>query len=72
VNAIKNHGYDLVDTRVLMREARSLNILHFDIADFNLCRGCWQNLSIITTIHLDVAPDFVTGLLASNIAAQNF
>jgi ribonuclease HI len=38
VAAIKNGSHDLADTGVLMREARSLSILHFDSADFVFCR----------------------------------
>jgi hypothetical protein len=41
VNAIKNGGFDLASTGVLIREARSLSILHFDHADFFFYRrGC--------------------------------
>jgi hypothetical protein len=38
VSAIKKGGHDLADTGVLMREARSLGLLHFDICEFSSCR----------------------------------
>jgi hypothetical protein len=37
VSAIKNGSYDLA-VDVLVREAPSLGILHFDLADFLSCR----------------------------------
>jgi hypothetical protein len=38
VSAIKNGGYDLSDIGMLLREACSLSILHFDHAVFVSCR----------------------------------
>jgi hypothetical protein len=81
VAAIKNGAYDLADTGALMREARSLRILHFDSADFVFCRRNCNNAAHCLAKYgyqdnapssrwSDVAPDFVLGLVASDLAVQ--
>jgi hypothetical protein len=81
VNAIKNGGFDLASTGVLIREARSLSILHFDHADFLFCRrGCNKvahslaqygyQASVPSSSWMDDPPEFVIGLIASDIAGQ--
>jgi ribonuclease HI len=83
VNAITKGGYDLADTGVLMREARSLRSLHFDHAEFRYCRRECNKVahclakygyqaSTPSSYWMDVAPDCVIGLVASDIAGQQF
>jgi hypothetical protein len=82
VSAIKNGGYDLADSGVLVREARSLGILHFDSADFLSCgRNCNMvahclaqfayQASVSSSSWMNDAPNFVIGLVASDLAAQH-
>ncbi|KAK1697833.1 hypothetical protein QYE76_014530 [Lolium multiflorum] len=81
VNAIKHGGFDLASPGVLIREARSLSILHFDHADFLFCRrGCNKvshslarygyQASVPSSSWMDDPPEFVIGLVASDIAGQ--
>jgi ribonuclease HI len=81
IEAINNGNYDLADTGVLMREARSLKFLHFDNAEFTYCRRDCNNVahtlaqvgyqgSASSSSWVDTAPVCVIELLASDLAVQ--
>uniref|UniRef100_A0ACD5TNW0 Uncharacterized protein n=1 Tax=Avena sativa TaxID=4498 RepID=A0ACD5TNW0_AVESA len=82
VAAIKTGAYDLADTGILFKEARSLCTLHFDLADVVLCRRTcnsvahwlaqfgYQGIAPYSTWEEDV-PDFVIGLVVGDSAKQH-
>ena len=81
VNAITIGGPDLAVIGVLVREARSMSLLHFDHALFTSCRrqcnkvahtlakAAYDN-NVPTSSWVYVAPPDIIGLVASDIAVQ--
>ncbi|XP_071685499.1 uncharacterized protein [Lolium perenne] len=81
VNAVKSGDADLSDSGVLYREARSLCVLAFDAFEFRFCRRSCNKaahaiaqhggaLGVQNLLWLDDEPDFVTGLVASDLATH--
>jgi ribonuclease HI len=81
VNALKTGDADLSDIGVLFREARSLCVLAFDAFEFRFCRrSCnkvahaiaqhGKTLGVQNLLWLDDEPDFVIGLVASDLATH--
>uniref|UniRef100_A0ACD6AMS5 Uncharacterized protein n=1 Tax=Avena sativa TaxID=4498 RepID=A0ACD6AMS5_AVESA len=81
VASITDSTLDLSENGVMMREAWSLRILHFDSAKFIFCRRDCNKLAhylaqfgfqdaAVSSMWKDTAPDFVNVLLASDLAEQ--